>query len=263
MSYTKEDFLLKEEILKHTKTSVNITLFDEIDSTNEQLKKAAKQGATEGTVYIARSQTDGRGRYARHFYSPENTGIYMSILLRPTIPATDSVSLTAAAAVAVCEALEALTESAPQIKWVNDILINGKKVGGILTEGALNSQNGNFDWAVLGVGLNIYTPENDFADEIKNIAGAVCLNPQTNLKNKLCAEIINRFFGYYIELKNRTFFEGYNDRLCVLGQKITVIHQGENLSATAIDINEKCELTVRYDNGKEETLNSGEISIKI
>ncbi len=256
----RKDGILSE--LKNPKR-FNITVLEKIDSTNSYLKELAKQGESEGRVIIANSQTGGRGRYDRRFYSPENTGIYMSILLKPTLLAEKSVLITAAAAVAVCDAVEKICGKSASIKWVNDIFINGKKVCGILTEGSLNTETGGFNWAVLGLGINVYTPKNGFSPEIENIAGAVTERLEENLRNRLCAKILENFFNYYEKLEQKSFLESYRKKSCVIGKKIDVIKNEHVLGATALDIDDECRLAVKYENGKTEYLSSGEISIKI
>lgn len=260
-----KDILSHEEIIKNLSVShnINLEIFDEIDSTNIYLKDRAKKGERIGTVVISDHQTLGHGRFDRKFHSPKKCGIYMSILLKPDLPAEQGVMLTTAAAVAVSDAIASLTDLKPKIKWVNDILINGKKVCGILTEGAINTKTLKFDWAVVGIGINVYVPENNFEPDIKNIATALLKEKQENFRNKLCAEIINRIFSFCDNLKNKDFLSKYKEYSCVLNQKINVIKNNALLPATALDIDDECQLKVRYDDGKTELLNSGEISIKI
>ncbi len=256
--------LNKEGILSCLKnhSKFDVCVLDTVDSTNNLLKAMAKEGRKEGTVIIADSQTGGRGRYDRKFYSPKGTGIYMSILLKPRLKAKDSVLITAAAAVAVNEAILKLFQKETYIKWVNDLFLNGKKVCGILTEGALNTETLRLNWAVLGIGINVYEPENNFHDEIKNIAGAIESERQPDLRNRLCAEIINRFFYYYEKIEKREFLDIYRQKSCVLGKEIEVLKNENNLKATALDIDNDCRLLVSYENGSKEYISSGEISIK-
>ncbi len=257
--------LNKEGILKHllNPDCFEVSVFDTVNSTNNLLKEMAKEQVTEGTVIIADSQTGGRGRYERKFFSPKGTGIYMSILLKPRLKAKDSVLITAAASVAVNEAVQKHCGKQTCIKWVNDLFLNGKKVCGILTEGSLNIETGGFNWAVLGIGINVYEPDNQFDKEIKDIAGAIEQKKQSNLRNRLCAEIINRFFYYYENLETKEFLASYRENSIVLGKEIAVIKNESNLKATALDIDNDCRLLVRYIDGSEEYLSSGEISIKI
>ena len=122
-------------------------------STNDILREAAGRGAPAWTVLVCGEQTGGKGRLGRSFFSPSDSGLYISILLRPDMPAADSVRITTAAAAAVAKAIEDCTESSPRIKWVNDIYVNGKKVCGILTEAAFSLENGGLDYAVAGIGI--------------------------------------------------------------------------------------------------------------
>ena len=260
------DILSKTEILHNLNMpqKFNIEIFDSIDSTNVYLKELAKKGEKSGTVIIADSQTCGHGRFDRKFHSPKNCGIYMSVLLKPDLAAEQSVLITAATAVAVCDAILALTDQTPQIKWVNDILLNGKKVCGILTEGAINHETLKFDWAVIGIGINVYEPDNSFDNEIKNIATSVLKEKQENFRNKLCAEIINRLTFFCENLENKDFFLAYKEYSAVINKKINVIKNNSIISsATALDIDDNCRLKVQYDDGSTEFLNSGEISIKL
>ena len=255
----------RESILKYLSPDLklNINFLKTVDSTNSNLKQSAKLGAGEGEVLVADSQTGGRGRYDRKFYSPKNTGIYMSLVLKPDLKAEDSVLITAAAAVAVREAGLAVCDKDLQIKWVNDLIFDGKKVCGILTEGALNTETGGFNWAILGIGLNVYEPQNEFPEEIKNIAGALERRRQADLRSRLCAEILNRFFLYYKELQTRTFIDIYRENSSVINKRINVIKGECLLPATALDIDNDCKLLVEYENGDREYLSSGEISIKM
>lgn len=257
--------LTKEVILNYLQepTKFNITVLEETDSTNSLLKDLAKLDAPEGTIIISNSQTCGKGRYNRKFYSPKNCGIYMSILLKPTLPATESVLITAAAATAVNEAVLKICSKETQIKWVNDLMLDGKKICGILTEGSLNAKTECFNWAILGIGVNVYEPKSGFDAEIKDIATAITTEVKPNLRNKLCAEIINCFFKYYKNLKNRAFLKAYRQKSCVLGKEVNVIKNQTNLEALALEIDNDCRLLVEYKNGEKGYLTSGEISIKL
>lgn len=258
-----KDILLEKEISSYTNNKYNIKVFNKINSTNVYLKQLAKNNAEPHTVLIADTQTSGHGRFDRKFYSPKNSGIYMSVLLKPDLEAEKSVLLTAAAAVAVNEAILSLTGKKTEIKWVNDILLDGKKVCGILTEGAINPKTLKFDWAVIGIGINVYTPENDFCSEIKDIAGALLNEKQKNLRNKLCAEILNNISLYCENLENNSFISKYKEYSRLKNKRISVIKNGTVTPATALFIDDDCRLAVRYDDESQELLNSGEISIKL
>ncbi len=258
-----KDIICETEILKYVNNKYDIKIFKEINSTNAYLKQLAKSNPKTHTVVIADSQTSGHGRFDRKFYSPKNTGIYMSILLKPDLEAEKSVVLTAAAAVAVNDAIISLTGKKAEIKWVNDILLNGKKVCGILTEGAINPKTLKFDWAIIGIGINVYTPKNDFCSDIKDIAGAILEEPKENFRNRLCAEILNNIDLYCENLENNDFIKKYKEYSAIKNKRINVIRNGISTPATALFIDDDCRLAVRYDDESQELLNSGEISIKI
>ncbi len=243
-------------------TYINITVLKSVDSTNKYLKAKAVEGAKEGAVIIADAQTGGRGRFTRKFHSPSGCGIYMSILLKPQMPAGNAVLITSAAAVAVAEAIETLCGKDAKIKWVNDVYVDSKKVCGILTEGVIKP-DGDFDWAVLGIGINAFEPENGFDAEIKDIAGAVFDEYRENLRNRLIAEVINRFFRYYNKLEKKTFLDEYRKRSFVLGEIVDVVKNEENRKAKALDIDDDCRLLVEYEDKSKEFLSSGEISIRL
>ncbi|WP_379127318.1 biotin--[acetyl-CoA-carboxylase] ligase [Paenibacillus sp. sgz500958] len=236
-----------------------------IPSTNEAAKILASNGEAEGKVILAEEQTAGRGRNGRPFFSPPKTGIYMSILLRPKLSAAESILLTTSAAVAVALAIENVSGKATQIKWVNDVCIEGKKVCGILTEASLSLENGLLDYAVLGIGINVALPAGGFPDDLSGIATAVF--PESihydDLRCRLVAEVLNRFMEFYVHLTDRRFLPEYRTRIISLGKTVLVVKDNKQREATAIDIDNDCRLKVRYENGDEEYLSSGEVSIKI
>ena len=135
--------------------SLDLRVYDSVDSTNLVLRKLANEGAAEGTVVIAAEQSGGRGRKGRNFYSPQGTGVYVSLLLKPQIAPDDATLITTTAAVAVCDAVEALSGEPATIKWVNDVFMRGKKICGILTEGSFDMESGQFEYAILGTGINV------------------------------------------------------------------------------------------------------------
>lgn len=245
-----------------TRRVMQIQVEREVDSTNAVLRRQAMQGGKEGLVLIASAQTQGRGRLGRQFYSPADTGIYLSLLLRPVCAAEQAVSITTAAAVAVCEAIESLTDEQAQIKWVNDIFVSGKKVCGILTEAAMNLESMRLDYAVLGIGINAYAPEEGFPDALREIAGALKSTREESFRSRLCAEILSRFWDCYTA-PDANLAERYRRRCFVCGKKITVHRGGTSVPATAIDITDNYSLRVRYEDGREEALSSGEISVRL
>lgn len=245
------------------KNRICVTVFEKTESTNQLLKSMAVNGAEEWSVVVAGEQTAGIGRMGRSFFSPGNTGIYMSILLKPGIAPEKSVFITTAAAVAVCKALERKGITNAGIKWVNDIYIKRKKVCGILTQGSVDPKCSKLNFAVLGIGINVYKPENDFPDEIKNIAGEVFKEEKENLRNQIIADIISEFYGIYNDLANGDYIDEYINRSIVIGKTVNVITSAQTKAATVLGIGKDCKLHIKYEDGTESLLDSGEISLKI
>lgn len=243
--------------------SLNMIHFDHLPSTNTFVADLARHGVKEGVVVIADYQSEGRGRHGRSFYSPQGSGLYMSVLLRPQFQSDVAVRITTAAAVAVAEAIEQLTDQKAEIKWVNDIFLSGKKVGGILTEGALTLEGKGLDFAVLGIGVNIAMPQTGFPDEIKKIAGSLGVPASSSFRNRLADKILYLFFQYYTHLEDSPHFEAYRSRLCFFGKKIVVNQGNSSYDALACGLDTDFRLIVQKENGREAALSCGEISIKI
>lgn len=233
-----------------------------VGSTNEEVKALARKGEGEGYVLVCDNQYSGKGRMERKFFSPENTGIYMSILLRPSVKPEQALGITTMAAVAVCRALEEYGVS-PAIKWVNDVFVNGRKVCGILTESVVDGNDSNLEYAVLGIGINVYEPEGGFPREIERVAGAVFKEKTDNLRNRLCAEILNEVFSLYGGLAENSHNREYIDRNFVVGKTVSIIRNGKERAAMIDGINDSCSLLVTYENGEKEVLSSGEISLRL
>ncbi len=260
-----DDIFDANTIAKYLKNDdfFDITVFDEVESTNTLLAADAAQ-KSEGAVYCAKSQTAGKGRRGRSFVSPTGTGVYFSLLLKPQIEAKRAVFLTSSAAVAVCRAIEKISEAKPQIKWVNDIFINNKKVCGILTEAVVDFETQNIERVVLGIGLNVYKPQNDFDEQIRSIAGALFDERTQNARARIVAEILNqlKILIDNFDDKNAILTE-YRLRCMALGKNVTVIRGDESFEAKAVDIDDDCSLVVVDDKGKTQRLFSGEISIRL
>lgn len=263
----KTDILSPQGIRKYLKPvyqAIELTVLPAAASTNALIREKANQGFPEGYTVISNEQTEGRGRYGRTFYSPGGTGIYMSILLRPVhYSAQQAVRLTAVAAVAMCEAIEAVSGETAQIKWVNDIFVRGKKVCGILTEAAFGLESGALEYAVLGVGVNVYPPREGFPKELEAIAGPVFDSARDDGKNRLAGEFLNRFMDCYTAPGQTDYIEKYRSRSLVIGKEITVFAGSQARSAHACGIDDACRLLVRYDNGETASLSYGEIGIRM
>ncbi|MBQ7118317.1 MAG: biotin--[Clostridia bacterium] len=246
--------------LRKENRHIKIITVRETASTNDELKKPVFSQGNETVLFIADSQTAGRGRKGRSFFSPEGTGIYMSLLLHPDLTPEECTLITPLCAVATAEAIERVTGVKADIKWVNDIFVGGKKVAGILTEGSF-TKNGA-DYIIVGIGINISVPENGFPDEIRDIAGAVT-EGSAEIREQLIAETVNRFMLHLSGIRSRDFVPLYRERLFFLGQEITVLSPEGSYKATAVDTDSDCRLTVKTEAGEIKSLLSGEISVKI
>lgn len=251
-----------KDFLREELQSVDINIFDEVTSTNILLKEQGKN-KNEWCTVIASSQTGGKGRLGRSFFSPENTGVYFSVLLKPDLEIEKAILITTAAAVAVTNALESLGAENPQIKWVNDIFIKNKKVCGILTESVINSVSKKLDFAVLGVGINLFEPKGSFPEELKSIAGAVFSEEIPDIKEQFVAEFLNEFYKLYKNLGTASFMNEYRKKCFVLGKEISVVSDGNIRKGIAKSIDENARLEVEFSDNHTEFIGSGEISIKI
>ena len=233
-----------------------------VTSTNTISKELAGQGAKEGTVIIANEQTAGRGRLGRSFYSPNSTGVYFSIILRPKLTLEDSLLITTSIAVAVAKAIEVVAQVKADIKWVNDIFVNDKKVCGILTEASLNFESGGLEYAVVGIGINISTTT--FPDDIKPVAGSIFKDKPNNtpVTSLLVAQVLNNIADCMNSLTNKEYLEEYRKRSFLIGKDILVIRGTSSDPAKAIDIDDKARLIVEYENKEKEVLSSGEVSVR-
>ena len=258
----------KEEILVGLETQNmgrELYFFKETDSTNNQLKDLGQKGAKEGTLAIAETMTHGRGRSSKHWTAPAQTGIWMSLLLRPEILPHKASVLTLLAGLAVSQAIEEETGVVCEIKWPNDILINGKKIVGILMEMDCEMQQTHF--IVLGIGINVNTKE--FPEELQDIATSLYqVVGHTFSRKKILQKVLLTFEKLYtIFLKEdqgfRPFLEQYENKCVTLHREIRVLGQGKvSFLAQGIGITPEGELKVkRMDTGKEEVVFSGEVSI--
>lgn len=238
-------------------TRVKPQLFEELPSTNSHLKTLAAKGAEEGTLLIARSQSGGRGRRGRSFHSPKDSGLYMSLLLRPQRDVSLQL-LTAATAVALARAVRITTDLEPTIKWVNDLFYRERKFAGILTEGSFTQSLP--DYLIVGMGINVYEPQGGFPKELDR-AGALLAQKREGLLNLLVEEILNQWWPLYEHLDQKQFLDEYRQRSFLLGKEILVLEE-KPWSARAVDIDEACNLVVEDDKGQRHHLYSGEVSVK-
>ena len=263
---TRTDILSAQGIRKYLRPEfqdLDIQIRPSVDSTNTLVRQCAEQGFPAGLTVLANQQTGGKGRGGRVFFSPAGTGLYLSMLLRPAYrDARQALRITTMAAVAMCQAIEAVSGETPRIKWVNDIFIRGKKICGILTEGSFNLETGLLCYAVLGVGLNVYPPEEGFPPELESIAGALFRRTEEDMKNRLAGEFLNRFLTYENSPHPEQYIELYRSYSLVIGRDVTVMRGGYSRTAHVLGIDDECRLQVRYEDGKTDSLSYGEIRIR-
>ncbi len=253
-----------KRISKYTQGPFAITVYPQVTSTNTLLREAAENGAPEGTVIVAESQTAGRGRRGHSFWSPDGTGLYLSVLLRPTLPLSEVLPLlTPAAAVAAARAIEAVSDRSADIKWVNDIYCDKKKVCGILTEIRSSAQTDRLAYAVVGVGINVMPPENGFPEDIVDRAGYVLAEPEAEARERLAASFLDELWDVYIQLTETSFLAEYRERCLRLGRHVTVPHGEGTVPAEIVDITDQFELRVRLEDGTVRDLNAGDVSITL
>ncbi|MDO5560672.1 MAG: biotin--[acetyl-CoA-carboxylase] ligase [Oscillospiraceae bacterium] len=245
------------------KIGMDIIILDETDSTNNYARNIAESGAGSGTVVIANKQTSGKGRMGRTFVSPVNSGIYMSIVLKSSVDIETAQLLTSCIAVAVSEALDSLYKCNSAIKWVNDIMVNDKKVCGILTEAAVNCETADFKYIIAGIGINVGTVRQTFDEQLLEIASS--MEDETGIRNprsRIIAEVLSRLECHLEKLKTKEFIEEYRRRSWIIGRKITVCTNMHEKNATAVDIDSSAGLLVEYEDGTQEIISSGEARVR-
>ena len=243
----------------------NVQVFEEVTSTNTLLKELARQGAPAGTVLVTDRQTAGRGRLGRSFLSPGGVGVYLSALIRPNCAPTALMHLTCAVAVAMCDAVENAFGFRPGIKWTNDLVVNGRKLGGILTELGLDPKTGMVDHAILGIGINCGQIETDFDESIRSMATSVrMVTGQNASRERLIAEMVKALEAMDKALLTSpaAILERYRADCITLGQDVSIVRGDEIRHGRALDIDAEGGLIVRYDSGETGTVTSGEVSVR-
>lgn len=237
-----------------------VHLYESLSSTNRTAKQLALDGAPHGTLVLAAHQSAGRGRLGRSFASPAGKGVYLSVLLRPHVPVTDSLTVTAGTAVSVCRAVEQLCGLRLAVKWVNDLYYQGKKVCGILTEAGTDVESGRLEWLVVGVGLNLTTAPSDWPEELAHTAGSLFPGGPAPVSRAALAGAIAR---QLLELCPAfDCLDEYRDRCFVPGHWVTVCAGRETYAARALEIDGAGRLVVERENGRREALRFGEVSIR-
>lgn len=264
------DMIIAGRIRENLNTSTigkNIYYFRECDSTNEMARKGEREGHKEGSVYITDFQNSGKGRMGRQWFFERNKAIAMSILLKPEVSPDRMMPVSLIAGISVAGALSRETGVDCKLKWPNDILINGRKAGGILAEASIEGEYAKY--IILGIGLNCNIEH--FPDYIKNTATSLMIESGKECSRELiiCA-VLELFEKYYFEwlnengknLRRYSYSDVYRDKCITLGKKVTVISSDKEFSGTAEDIDELGNLQIISNDNEKIVLSSGEVSVR-
>ena len=234
--------------------------FDELASTNDLAKELAAQGAPEGTLVVAESQTRGRGRLGRQWDSPPGTGLYVSLLLRPELPPTEMPQITLTTAVAVARAVRRVTGLTPGIKWPNDLLLDGKKLGGILTE--METESDQIRHLVVGLGLNVNNPA--FPAELAAIATSLALATGRSYSRvrllQAWLEEFEELYGRFLAQEFAGILDEWRRLAVTLGQRVTVRQGPRTICGRALEVAPDGALLLETDSGVVVRVTSGEIA---
>ncbi|MDD4296739.1 MAG: biotin--[acetyl-CoA-carboxylase] ligase [Ruminiclostridium sp.] len=263
-----QDIYDKSAIVSQLNTKTlgkKLFFLSEIDSTNNELKRLSAEGAEEGTTVVALKQLAGRGRRGRSWCSEDGKGIFMSVLLKPDIAPEEAQAITLAVSSAACKVIDSYTNVKPGIKWPNDILLQGKKVCGILTE--LSAEPDMINSIILGIGINVYGKKEDFPEDLREIATSLSEHTEIELsRSKIVANILKEIENLYLDFLEKgstaRFLNIWRCYSVTLGRDI-IIHQGENVwQAKALDVLSNGRLLVETASSKRQAISSGEISIR-
>ncbi|MGK0552644.1 biotin--[acetyl-CoA-carboxylase] ligase [Enterococcus faecalis] len=261
----KTDILSAEGIqlaLAPTTPELSIHILPTSTSTMKDTKLAALNNAPQNTLVIADMQEAPKGRFGRPFFAKAGKGIYMSLLLRPNQNFEEMAQYTVITAVAVTRAMDQLAKVHTEIKWVNDIYLNGKKVCGILSEAMSDVETGQITDVIIGMGINFSIQQAEFPAEIQEKVTSIFPDGHPSVtRNEVIAAIWNQFYNILNQLDEQSFIEEYRRKSFVLGKKVTFIQGGTNYQGTATEINDLGELIVQLPSGEKKTLSSGEISL--
>lgn len=243
----------------------SVVCLDTVDSTNRQLRRMALEGAADGQIVLANEQTEGLGRLGRSFLSPRDKGVYLSVLMCPDVLPSESVAITARAAVAACNAIYSVCGVRPGIKWLNDLVLNKKKLCGILTEMSVESEIGHVQYVIVGIGVNVNEMPCDFPEGIRK--AATSLAAETGLsfsRARLAAELIKELdrLRFRWTQEKQLYWETYCADSVTLGREIRIISGEKSRTGTAVSIQSDYSLTVRYPDGLTETLSNGEVRVR-
>jgi BirA family biotin operon repressor/biotin-[acetyl-CoA-carboxylase] ligase len=240
-----------------------IHLFQEVDSTNDEAATLAGRGEADGTIVIAEAQRLGRGRMGRRWQSPRGLGLYLSVILRPTIPPHDAPVLTLMGAVAGTEAIERTTGLITALKWPNDLIVHGRKVGGMLGEMAV--EGSSLLHVILGIGINVNQTEADFDGELRQIAGSLRVEvshpvDRTALVRSFC-ESLDGWYERFLCDGPLPILEHARRRCLTLGRQVTARSGDQEVSGLAIEMDDEGRLVIRDASGGLHRLLAGDVTL--
>ena len=252
-----------ESLMNTTWAGKKVVYYDETDSTNNQAKAYGEKGEAHGTLFVADMQAAGKGRRGRVWVSPAGSSIYMTILLHPDVLTTKAPQLTLVMAMAVAEGIRKVTGLETKIKWPNDIIVNGRKVCGILTE--MSTEIDYINYVVIGDGINVN--QETFPEEIRDTATSLKIETGSSVRRSVLIATIMECFEQFYEVFMTTedlsgLQERYNAMLVNLGREVRVLEPGNEYEAHALGINRTGELIVRTVDGQEKEIYAGEVSVR-
>ncbi len=264
---SRPDLLLPEEIRAGLATQLlgkQIVHFYDTSSTNNEAKRLASDDAVEGTIVVSEAQTLGRGRLNRGWFSPHGGGVWVSVILRPPFPPQEAPKCTLMAAVATVEAIREASGLNCGIKWPNDILWQGRKLVGILTE--MSAEMDAINFVVMGIGINVSLRESDFPEELRNIGASVSMGAEREVSRvELLQKLLERLEYWYQVVKQEGFepvLEAWRRESVTLGQPVRVLAGEETYDGVAEELVEDGSLLVRTENGLRRVL-AGDVSLRL
>ena len=260
------DLLLTEDLQSRLSTDTiigrNITVVDSTTSTNDEMDCKARDAESEGSVIFAETQTGGRGRMGRKWSSPKKKGLWLSVLLRPPLAADECTQITIAAAVALVRSLKKINGVKPEIKWPNDILVNGKKISGILTE--MSSEPDHVKYVIVGIGVNVNQSPDDIPESIRPIATSLrIVSGKIVDRSQLATDILHELDKSYKKVVAREFpeiGEAWSSYCRTLGKRISIEIGSRKISGCAEALDETGALLVRTEHGRIERIIGGDIN---
>lgn len=261
------DILSKEEIESQMETKwagKTVVYFDEIDSTNTRAKFLTEEGAVHGTLIVAEQQNAGKGRRGRSWTSPKGSGIWMTLILKPDILPQSASMVTLIAALAIAKSIKKRYDLDAKIKWPNDIVLNGKKVCGILTE--MSSDIETINYIIIGIGINANTKT--FPADIRDKATSISIEKQNEniARSSLIADIMKEMedlLDTFFETENLIFMkEEYENYLINIDKEVRILEPKSEYTGTALGIEEDGDLIVKLEDGTIKKVMSGEVSVR-